>query len=239
MEEKDYSALSLEELEKLLVEYQKKSSDFHNEEQGVKLTLNSIYGALGNKWFSLANIDVAESVTLQGQDIWKFAEKIINRYFNELWHLDTEVHEKMGIKNVRPLNLDFIIYGDTDSSHKSTLICTKYDKICEKVRFDELFSKFSKKNPIYLDDRGNQIIEPFGLSAGNSKDGNFIFSPVKKIIRHRVRKAKWKIVTNTGKEVIVTNDHSVTVFRNGEKIHIKPCEMNINTDKVLEVSINL
>lgn len=117
MEEKDYSALSLEELEKLLVEYQKKSSDFHNEEQGVKLTLNSIYGALGNKWFSLANIDVAESVTLQGQDIWKFAEKIINRYFNELWHLDTEVHEKMGIKNVRPLNLDFIIYGDTDSNY--------------------------------------------------------------------------------------------------------------------------
>ena len=49
MEEKDYSALSLEELENLLVEYQKKSSDFHNEEQGVKLTLNSIYGALGNK----------------------------------------------------------------------------------------------------------------------------------------------------------------------------------------------
>lgn len=117
MEEKDYSALSLGELEKLLDEYQKKSSDFHNEEQGVKLTLNSIYGALGNKWFSLANIDVAESVTLQGQDIWKFAEKIINRYFNELWHLDTELHEKMGIKNVRPLSLDFVIYGDTDSNY--------------------------------------------------------------------------------------------------------------------------
>ena len=117
MEEKDYSALSMEELEKLLDEYQKKSSDFHNEEQGVKLTLNSIYGALGNKWFSLANIDVAESVTLQGQDIWKFAEKIINRYFNELWHLDTELHEKMGIKNVRPLSLDFVIYGDTDSNY--------------------------------------------------------------------------------------------------------------------------
>lgn len=117
MSEIDYSLCSIDELNKLLVEFQKKSSDFHNEEQGVKLTLNSIYGALGNKWFSLANIDVAESVTLQGQDIWKFAEKIINRYFNELWHLDTEVHEKMGIKNVRPLNLDFIIYGDTDSNY--------------------------------------------------------------------------------------------------------------------------
>jgi hypothetical protein len=34
-----------------------------------------------------------------------------------MWHIDTELHEKMGVKNVRPLNLDFIIYGDTDSNY--------------------------------------------------------------------------------------------------------------------------
>jgi DNA polymerase elongation subunit (family B) len=96
---------------------QQKSSDFYNTEQGIKLTLNSIYGATGNQYFALFNTDVAESVTLQGQDIWKFAEKIVNRYFNEMWHLDSELHEKMGVKNVRKLNLDFIIYGDTDSNY--------------------------------------------------------------------------------------------------------------------------
>lgn len=117
MEEIDYSQFTLEELQLKLEDFQKKSSDFHNEEQGIKLTLNSIYGALGNKWFSLNNKDVAESVTLQGQDIWKFAEKIINKYFNEMWHLDTELHEKMGVSNVRPLNLDFVVYGDTDSNY--------------------------------------------------------------------------------------------------------------------------
>lgn len=117
MEEVDYSKLSLDELDELLVSYQKKSSDFYNTEQGIKLTLNSIYGATGNQYFALFNPDVAESVTIQGQDIWKFAEKIINRYFNEMWHLDTEVHEKMGVTNVRKLNLDFIVYGDTDSNY--------------------------------------------------------------------------------------------------------------------------
>ena len=117
MEEVDYSKLSLDELNELLVSYQKKSSDFYNTEQGIKLTLNSIYGATGNQYFALFNPDVAESVTIQGQDIWKFAEKIINRYFNEMWHLDTEVHEKMGVTNVRKLNLDFIVYGDTDSNY--------------------------------------------------------------------------------------------------------------------------
>ena len=117
MEEIDYMSMSLEELEIALKDYQQKSSDFYNTEQGIKLTLNSIYGATGNQYFALFNPDVAESVTLQGQDIWKFAEKIINRYFNEMWHLDTEVHEKMGVRNVRKLNLDFIIYGDTDSNY--------------------------------------------------------------------------------------------------------------------------
>jgi DNA polymerase elongation subunit (family B) len=117
MEEIDYMSMSLEELEIKLKEYQKKSSDFYNTEQGIKLTLNSIYGATGNQYFALFNPDVAESVTLQGQDIWKFAEKIVNRYFNEMWHLDTELHEKMGVKNVRKLSLDFIIYGDTDSNY--------------------------------------------------------------------------------------------------------------------------
>jgi len=117
MEEIDYSQFTLDELETKLIEFQKKSSDFYNEEQGIKLTLNSIYGALGNKWFALNNKDVAESVTLQGQDIWRFAEKIINKYFNEMWHLDTELHEKMGVTNVRPLNLDFVVYGDTDSNY--------------------------------------------------------------------------------------------------------------------------
>jgi DNA polymerase elongation subunit (family B) len=117
MEEIDYMSMPLEELNIKLLEMQKKSSDFYNTEQGIKLTLNSIYGATGNQYFALFNPDVAESVTLQGQDIWKFAEKIVNRYFNEMWHLDTEVHEKMGVRNVRKLNLDFVIYGDTDSNY--------------------------------------------------------------------------------------------------------------------------
>ena len=117
MEEIDYGSLSLEELEKKLTEFQKKSSDYYNQEQGIKLTLNSIYGALGNQYFACFNPDVAESVTLQGQDIWRFAEKIINKYFNEMWHLDSELHEKMEVRNVRKLNFDSCIYGDTDSNY--------------------------------------------------------------------------------------------------------------------------
>lgn len=139
MEEIDYMSMSLEELEIILKDYQQKSSDFYNTEQGIKLTLNSIYGATGNQYFALFNPDVAESVTLQGQDIWKFAEKIVNRYFNEMWHLDTELHEKMGVTNVRKLNLDFIIYGDTDSNY------INFGAVMDSCEFDYDPFEFVKK----------------------------------------------------------------------------------------------
>ena len=55
MEEIDYMSMSLDELNQKLLEMQKKSSDFYNTEQGIKLTLNSIYGATGNQYFAPIN----------------------------------------------------------------------------------------------------------------------------------------------------------------------------------------
>ena len=240
MKEIDYMSMSLEELNQKLTEYQKKSSDFYNTEQGIKLTLNSIYGATGNQYFALFNPDVAESVTLQGQDIWKFAEKIINRYFNDMWHLDTELHEKMGVRNVRKLNLDFIIYGDTDSVFSSSKLMIM-NNLGEKkeIEIEKFFNELAESEDILLDDRGNHIIETKGFFSLNSIDKELKYSSIKKIIRHKVRKPKWKITTESGKEVIVTNDHSLTVFRGGKKIHIKPSEINLETDEILSVDVDL
>jgi DNA polymerase elongation subunit (family B) len=240
MEEVDYMSMSLEELNKKLQEYQQKSSDFYNTEQGIKLTLNSIYGATGNQYFALFNPDVAESVTLQGQDIWRFAEKIINKYFTEMWHLDSELHEKMGVANVRPLNLDFVVYGDTDSvfSRSKIMIMNNLGEKKE-IEIGEFFNELAESEDILLDDKGNHIIETKGFFSLNSIDEELRYSPIKKIIRHKVRKPKWKITTESGKEAIVTNDHSLTVFRFGKKIHIKPSEINLETDKILSVDADI
>lgn len=113
----NYETASAEEIKAEITRLKKISNDYKNEEQGVKLTLNSIYGALGNQYFACFNTEVAESVTLQGQDLIKFAEKIINKYFHDHWHLDTELHEKIGVKNVRPVTAEMVIYVDTDSNY--------------------------------------------------------------------------------------------------------------------------
>jgi len=60
------------------------------------------------------------------------------------------------------------------------------------------------------------------------------YAPIKRIIRHKVSKPKWKLRTKSGKEIIVTNDHSMIVFRNAKKLEVKPSEI-LKTDKILSV----
>ena len=233
--ENKYEDLSLEDLQLELSRLKKISSDFKNEEQAVKLTLNSIYGALGNQYFAFFNTEVAESVTLQGQDLIKFAEKILNKYFHEHWHLDTELHEKLGARNVRPLSGDMVIYIDTDSVLGESVI--KIRDFCgfeQSVTIEELFNAYSNDG-FYLDLKGNHIIDNPQFDVLNFKNGSLEFSGVRKIIRHKVSKKKWRINTKSGKSITVTDDHSIMVFRDGKKISVKPSEINPFTDKIMEI----
>ena len=60
------------------------------------------------------------------------------------------------------------------------------------------------------------------------------FGNVKRIIRHKVSKKKWQLKTKSGKIIECTDDHSLIVFRNGEKLKIKPYEI-LSDDKVLSI----
>jgi DNA polymerase elongation subunit (family B) len=88
-----------------------------NEEQAIKIFINSIYGATASPYFVGYNVRVAEAITLQGQDIIKFVSKTVNRYFHEFWHRDTELHKKLGITKVEKVKEEVTIYGDTDSAY--------------------------------------------------------------------------------------------------------------------------
>jgi DNA polymerase elongation subunit (family B) len=92
-------------------------NELKNEEQAVKLTMNSIYGAIGNSWFVCFNPEVAEAVTLQGQDLIKHSEKILHKYFHDFWHKDKELHDKLGLTNVKKIHKPMVVYGDTDSNY--------------------------------------------------------------------------------------------------------------------------
>lgn len=115
--EKPIDQLSREEAGLLVDHYKQLSAKYTAYEQAVKLTLNSIYGAFGNKWFHFFNIDIAESITKQGKNAILYSESILNKYCQEFWHKDTKVHEQFGLTVKGKVEKPAVIYIDTDSCY--------------------------------------------------------------------------------------------------------------------------
>jgi hypothetical protein len=91
----DPSTCSMEELKQAIKECKLKEEYFHTMEQSCKVFINSQYGALASPYYQCSNVDIAESITLQGQDLIKYSVKVVNAYFKEQWPTDTEKHNRI------------------------------------------------------------------------------------------------------------------------------------------------
>lgn len=231
IEEINYETLSTEELQKLHEEYSRQASIFFNQEQSIKLTLNSIYGAMGNMYCTFFNRDIAETITLQAQDSILFMEEMINKYFTDFWHKDTKLHEQLGVSVKGSVKKPVGIYIDTDSTEKNTNIYTKNDI----VSIEELYNRNIKNGSAGETLNGHESVLSSEKILNWTKDNNLYFVPIKRIIRHKVTKDKYKLKTKSGKEVIVTGDHSLVVFRNGDQVVVKPYEI-LKGDKIISIN---
>ena len=110
---------------------------FFTKEQGLKICLNSAYGALGNQYFRFFDIRQAEAITLGGQLSIRLIENALNKFLNET----------MGTKGY-----SYVIASDTDSVY---------------IRLDRLVKKVGKENASnedivkFLDKACDQILTPF------------------------------------------------------------------------------
>jgi len=96
--------------------------EYNGKQHSIKIFINSVYGATASIYFTGYNVYVAEAITLQGQDLIFFANEILDDYFLNKWHLDTETHEKLGLKKVTQVTTDrdtVVVYNDTDSTYMS------------------------------------------------------------------------------------------------------------------------
>lgn len=220
---------SMDELDKEISRLKLLKEEYFNLEQSIKIFINSIYGGVGSPYFECYNVALAEAVTLQGQDMIKYANTIIDDYFINQWHLDTEFHQLLGLKSVNKiLAKTIVIYNDTDSVDGNTIIKTSNGD--EKI--EDFYNENIMNGSAGTTLKGHEsVITPSKILNWSEIDGLY-YAPVKRIIRHKVSKAKWKLKTKSGKEIIVTNDHSMIVFRNGKKIEVKPSEIK-KSDKIL------
>ena len=108
-----------------------------NQQMAVKILLNSLYGALGNKHFRYFDLRVAEAVTLSGQLAIRWAEKAVNNYLNGV------------LENTQPK--DYVVAIDTDSVY---------------VSMDSVVKFFNPKNPVkFLDEFCGKGMEPIFKKA--------------------------------------------------------------------------
>jgi hypothetical protein len=123
-----------------------------------------------------------------------------------------------------------LIYGDTDSCDKNTIIRTNKGEITIENFYNENIKNGSAGNTL----KGHESVNTDDKILNYDDKKGLYYAPVKRIIRHKVSKPKWRLKTKSGKEILVTNDHSMIVFRNGKKLEIKPSNI-LKTDKILVI----
>ena len=100
-----------------------------NKQMAIKILLNSLYGAMGNRYFRFFDQRIAEAITLTGQLTIRWAEYAINRHLNN-------------ILRKRKTYKDYVLAIDTDSLYVCLDDLVKainppnaidfLDKVCEK-----------------------------------------------------------------------------------------------------------
>jgi hypothetical protein len=220
---------SVDELKKEIKRLRSITEEYNGLQHSIKILINSIYGACASPFFVGYNIHIAEAVTLQGQNIIHYANNILDDYFLNLWHKDTKLHKEMGITKAQQItSKSLVIYNDTDSLDSSGVIKTnKGDKTIEEFYNENLKNGSAGNTSI-----GHESVRTNSKVLNWSSDKLLYYAPVKRIIRHKVSKPKWIVKTKSGKEITITNDHSMVVFRNGKQLTVKACEI-LKTDKIL------
>ncbi len=127
-------------------------------------------------------------------------------------------------------NLVQPIAGDTDSIVASTMIYG--DTFAGTI--EELFKKSAEGRVLKQTLNGTLMTESDVKCLNWSESKGLHYAPIVYISKHLVKKNMWKLRGKSGKEVIVTEDHSLIVFRDGKKLEVKPKEI-LPTDKILIV----
>lgn len=173
-----------------------------------KVTANSMYGLLGDRYSQFYKPQVAESVTATGRNMLIIAQDKVREHYP-------------GSR---------IIYGDSITSDSPLLLKNKNTNNIEIKQIDELFNIDDNKSR-YEGLKLKDTIESNRREKEKNTANNYQiwtsegWSDIKYVIRHKCNKKIYGINTHTG-YVNVTEDHSLM---NENKEKIKPTDCNIGT----------
>lgn len=163
---------------------------------------DQVYGAIGNGASAWFDARIAQSTTLAGRCIVR--------------HMGAKINEIIaGDYNYKGAA---IIYGDSVTG--DTLIRTDNGEITIEQLFNECLEKAVLPNG-----------KEYGLWSSakvigfNGYNMEPVLSGVEAVMRHKTKKKLYRITTANGKQVTVTEDHSLMVDRDGFLQEVKPNDL--------------
>ncbi len=222
----------------------------------LKITANSLYGALGADVSPIFQRDIAACTTSTGREMLKLARHfdenivpgLLNGYRYALYNKDDDKANKildMEMKDINDSELrekvkkyvmedikDFtfqpiIRYGDSVTG--DTLVCIRYNNIIGRVEINKLEHMYYHiLELIHFDEK--TYYKPLELIETYSEQG---WTPIKYIMKHYSNKRIYEVITKNGM-VKVTSDHSC-ILNNGRII--KPNQLRIG-DILLTAVVN-
>ena len=180
------------------------------EQLAYKLTGNSLYGQLGSGTFKIRLQALAASVTAYGRKQILFAKDAIEKFYGPNSE-DPRCAAKCCAK---------MVYGDSVTGNTPLVLRNDVTGQLFMRRIDELYSEDEWNT--YHDTK--ESIELQGISVWTDRG----FTPIHRLIRHRLHPDKklFRINTHTG-VVDVTEDHSL-VLSNGQEA--RPNEVVVGTN---------
>jgi len=144
------------------VELEKEINRLHNQQMAIKILMNSLYGAIGNKYFRYYDLRIAEGITLTGQLAIKWAEKAVNKELNQILKTDEDYVIAMDTDSL------YINFGPLVEQLKPKDPVKFLDKICVEhfepaiaKAYDKLFNVMSCHKPRM--EMGREVIADRGI----------------------------------------------------------------------------
>lgn len=135
---------------------EKSITTLDNEQMALKIMMNSLYGALGNRWFRYFDLRMAEGITLSGQLSIRWAEKAVNEFMNKI--IGSTKDHVIAI-DTDSLYIDFeplVNKLGWDKLPKSEVV-TLIDKVCRE-QFEPMLQKSYQQLADYTDAYENKMV---------------------------------------------------------------------------------
>jgi len=169
-----------------------------------KIMANSGYGLFGYARFRYYNKEKAAMVTGGGREV--------------LLKMKDFLENKLGAK---------VLYGDSVSG--DSIVVYEYNGKMIKETIEQMFERFKSGMYVRADGKEEINLDEYGVLtlALDMESGKVEMKGVKRMIRHKVNKRMFRVVSESGKEVCVTEDHSLVVYDGevGKFVERKPGEI--------------